>query len=252
MLTTSGLTVLAANYSAGAVTPSVTTITSSADGTQPVAPGELVTIYGQNLSQLSLALSGLPLSTALGDSCIGVNGSSIPLLYVSPRQVNAQLPFNLAIGSATLTIHTPGGVSNGFNFNVAAAAPSIFLSGVAGPQTGLATIVRNDNNQLVTPTNPIHAQDSITIYLTGMGQTSPAGQAGQPAPANPLAAAVIQPQVTLNGSALAVSFAGLVPGEVGVYQIDAVVPLKVSGGLSVPLVISQGGATTTLNVRVVN
>ena len=50
---------------------------------------------------------------------------------------------------------------------------------------------------------------------------------------------------------LTVLYAGLVPGEVGVYQINAVVPGGVPQGMSVPLVISQSGSSTTLNLRVV-
>jgi uncharacterized protein (TIGR03437 family) len=67
-----------------------------------------------------------------------------------------------------------------------------------------------------------------------------------------LASAVIQPNVTLGGAALSVTFAGLTPNSVGLYQIDAYVPDGVPQGLSIPLVISQGGSQTTLNVRVVN
>ena len=248
VLSTSGLTVLPYNYSASAATASITGIASAADGTPPVAPGGLITIYGQNMSPVSLAAGGIPLSTALGNSCLGVNGLPIPLLYISPGQINAQLPFNVS-GSATLTIHTPAGISNNYNFTVQQTAPSVFIGG-----TGLATIVRDDDNQLVTPTNPIHSKDkeTLTIYLTGMGQTSPSIQAGQPAPANPLAAAAVQPTVTLGGSALSVSYAGLVPSEAGVYQINAAVTSDVTSGMSVPIVISQGGAETTVYVRVVD
>jgi len=155
-------------------------------------------------------------------------------------------------GNATMTLRTPGGISDNFNFTIFAAAPSIFRSGTAGPETGLATIIRADNNQIVTPTNPIHPTDSIVIYATGLGRTLPAVDAGLPSPADPLGSAIIVPQVTLGGMPLAISYAGLVPDEVGVYQINATVPLKVPQGLSIPLMINQGGNSTTLNVRVVN
>jgi uncharacterized protein (TIGR03437 family) len=75
--------------------------------------------------------------------------------------------------------------------------------------------------------------------------------AGLPAPADPLSTAIINPSVTLGGVPLHVTYAGLVPGEVGVYQINATVPLKVPQGLSIPLVIDQG-VSTTLMLRVVN
>ena len=170
---------------------------------------------------------------------------------MSPGQINAQLPFNV-VGSATLALHTPTGISNNFLFTIQPTAPSVFLTGVAGPETGLATIYRDDNSQFVTPTNPIHPGDLVTIYLTGMGQTSPAVAAGQPAPLNPLASALVQPVVTLGGAALSVTYAGLSPGEIGVYQINATVPSRAPEGLGIPLVITQGACITTLNVRVVN
>jgi uncharacterized protein (TIGR03437 family) len=250
LLSTSGLTVLPYNYSTGAPSASISGIVSAADGTSAVAPGGLITIYGQNMSPSSVAAGSIPLSTALGNSCLGVNGQPIPLLYVSPQQMNAQLPFNIS-GSATLTVHTPGGSSNNYNFTVQQTAPSIFVGNASG--TEIATVVRNNNNQLVTPTNPIHqkAKDAITIYLTGMGATSPSIQAGQPAPGKPLAVAAVQPTVTLGGADLSVSYAGLVPGETGVYQINAAVPSFVPTGLSVPLVISQGSGSTTVYLRVV-
>lgn len=250
VLSTSGLSVLPQGNPAAGAIPSITGIVSAADGSKPLAPGGLISIYGQNMSGLSLAASATPLSTGLGNSCIGVNGVPIPLLYVSPGQINAQLPFNTA-GNATLTMHTPDGTSNNFSFTVQPTAPSVFIGGVAGTETGLALIVRDDNYQLVTPTNPVHPKDTVTIYLTGMGQTTPAVQTGAAAPSNPLAFAAVAPVVTLGGASLSVSYAGLAPGEVGVYQINATVPSSVPVGLAVPLVVSQGGAATTANVRVV-
>ncbi|SPE32746.1 hypothetical protein SBA3_1910024 [Candidatus Sulfopaludibacter sp. SbA3] len=106
---------------------------------------------------------------------------------------------------------------------------------------------------MITPTNPIHPKDTMVIYLTGMGNTYPAVTAGLPSPSNPLAQATISPTVTLGGQTLDVSYAGLVPGEVGVYQINATVPASgVPLGMSIPLTINQGSGSTTLNVRVVN
>ena len=169
---------------------------------------------------------------------------------MSPGQINAQLP--LVSGNETLTIHSTNGISSGYNLTVQPTAPSIFMSGTAGPQTGLPLIVRDANSQLVTPTNPVHPKDMLTIYLTGMGQTTPEAQAGQPAPSNPLAWAATAPVVTLGGATLSVSYSGLAPGEIGVYQVNATVPSSVPTGLSIPLVISQAGVATTLNVRVID
>jgi len=251
VLTTSGFTVLSANYDAATAPPSISSVVNAANGSAAVAPGGLISVYGQNMSAVNMATSQIPLPTALGESCLVVNGALVPLLFVSSQQINGQLPYNV-VGSSTLAIHTPAGISNNYLFTVLPAAPSVFQTGAAGPETGLATIIRADNNQLVTPTNPIHPKDTVVIYLTGMGQTFPQSTAGLASPSSPLASAVIQPNVTLGGAALSVTFAGLTPNSVGLYQIDAYVPDGVPQGLSIPLVISQGGSQTTLNVRVVN
>jgi uncharacterized protein (TIGR03437 family) len=249
-LTTSGFTVLSANYGASAPTPIISSVVNAANNSTALAPGALISVYGTSMSPVNVATSQIPLPTALGQSCLSVNGTPVPLLFVSGTQVNAQLPYNVG-GNAALSIHTPGGVSNNYNFTVGVAAPSIFMSGTAGPLTGLPTIVRNNNNQLITPTNPIYYNDSLTIYANGLGLTSPQVTAGSPAPSSPLASAVLQPTVTLGGVNLNVSYAGLMPGGVGVYQINASVPSGVPQGLSVPLVINQGGAASSVNVRVV-
>jgi uncharacterized protein (TIGR03437 family) len=253
VMTVSGFTVLSANYAAATTPPAVASVASAADGSGSVAAGGLISVYGSQMSPVNIATSQIPLPTALGESCLTVNGTPIPLLFVSSGQVNAQLPFNVA-GSATMSIHTPAGISNNFNFGVQSAAPSIFMSGVAGPETGLATIVRADDGQLVTPTNPIHPGDTVVIYLTGMGTTSPAVNAGVAAPMSPLSYVTAKPTLTLGGSPLTLLYAGLVPGEIsGLYQINATVPSTgLAQGLSIPLVINQGGGLTTLYVRVVD
>ena len=249
-LTVSGFTVLPWNYDAAVAPPQINSVVNAADGTKPVAPGGLISIYGQQMSPVNIATQQIPLPTALGESCLTVNGIAVPMLFVSAQQINGQLPAN-ANGNATMTLYTPGGISNSFYFSISPTAPSIFRSGTAGPETGLATIFRNDNGQLITPTNPIHPGDIIVIYATGMGRTSPFVDSGMPALANPLSNTVIAATVTLGGVPLNVLYAGLVPGEVGVYQVNALVPSGVPQGMEIPLVVAQAGNSTALNVRVV-
>lgn len=249
-LTVSGFTVLPWNYDAAVAPPKITAVVNAADGTKPVAPGGLISVYGTQMAPVNLATNQIPLPTALADSCLTVNGVAVPVLFVSSTQINGQLPFNVD-GNAQMTLRTPGGISDNFNFSILPAAPSIFRTGTAGPETGLATITRSDNGQLVTPTNPVHYGDAITIWATGLGRTNPPIDSGMAAPSDPLPAAVIVPALTLGGMTLPVSYAGLVPGAVGLYQINATVPSGVPQGLDIPLVINQGGSTTTLSLRVV-
>jgi uncharacterized protein (TIGR03437 family) len=249
-LTVSGFTVLPWNYDAAVAPPKISAVVNAADGTKPVAPGGLISIYGSQMAPVNLASSQIPLPTALADSCLTVNGIAVPVLFVSSGQINGQLPFNVD-GNAQMTLRTPGGISDNFNFSILPAAPSIFRTGTAGPETGLATVTRSDNGQLVTPTNPLHYGDSITIWATGLGRTNPPIDSGMPAPSNPLPTAVITPTVMLGGMQMSISYAGLVPGSVGLYQINATVPNGVPQGLDIPMVVNQGGTTTTLSMRVV-
>jgi uncharacterized protein (TIGR03437 family) len=151
-----------------------------------------------------------------------------------------------------MVLHTPGGTSNDLDFAALPAAPSVFRSGVAGPQHGIPTVVRAKNNRLVTTANPIHRGEAIIIYATGLGRTLPAVATGLAASASPLAKAIERPDVSLGGLSLPLYYAGLAPGEVGVYQINALVPGWAPTGMEVPLTITQGAASTRLTVRVID
>lgn len=244
-LTTSGLLAIPSAFDTAIAPPQISQIVNAADMTKPVAPGGLVSLFGTNLSPTNMATSQIPLPTALADSCMSVNGALLPLLFASPTQINAQLPSN-AMGNSSLVLYTPGGVSDTFNFTIQPTAPSVFRT-----SNGTAVIIRDNNGQLVTSSNPVQLNDYLTIYLTGMGATTPSVTAGTASPTNPLAVATVQPTVTIGGAPIFVIWAGLAPKQVGVYQINVLVPFHgIPEGDSIALTINQGGASTTVNVKV--
>jgi uncharacterized protein (TIGR03437 family) len=251
-LTVSGVTVLPWTYDASVAPPHITSVVNAANLGTDIAPGGLISVFGSQLSPVNMTTSEIPLPTALANSCLSVNGLPMPILFVSPSQVNAQMPFQ-AIGNVTLILRTPGGQSDNYNLVIQPNAPSVFMSAV-GPHVSVPTVVRNDDNRLVTPSHPIHRKSNtaLVIYLTGLGQGSPAVGTGQPAPSNPLAVTLTQPTVTLGGANLPLLFSGLSPGLVGVDQINVSVPFHVPTGMSVPLVITQGAVSTSIPVRVVD
>jgi uncharacterized protein (TIGR03437 family) len=249
-LTTSGITILPPGYDAPVAAPFITKVVSAADGASPVAPGGLMSVLGTGLSATNLATNEIPLPTALNDSCLIVNGQPIHMLFVSPSQVNAQMP-SQAAGNVALTMHTPGGVSNTFSINVLPIAPAVFRSATAGDLANLPTVVRFANGLVVTSTNPVHRGDILTIYLTGLGAVNPPVADGVPAPLDPLSTTVVNPSVQIGGSGCPVLFSGLVPGYVGLYVLNVSVPSSTPQGLSVPLTISAGGFSYSQNVRVV-
>jgi uncharacterized protein (TIGR03437 family) len=127
----------------------------------------------------------------------------------------------------------------------------VFRIPTSGPDGTTAAIVRASNNELVTPSNPVHRTDILIIYATGLGRTTPEVPAGMRAPTDQLSVVQTPAVVTIGGVSVAVEFAGLAPGFVGLYQINVRVNGRVPLGLSMPLVISQGASSTSVPVRVV-
>jgi uncharacterized protein (TIGR03437 family) len=169
-----------------------------------VAPGSLVSIFGSQLiSGSTTAAAALPLPVKLAGTSVLVNGSAIPLLYVSPGQINAQLPFDLPPGEpATLQVSSVTSVSRAEPLRVEAAAPGIFAILAASRRPG----------------------DTISIFATGLGAVSPALPAGDAAPLRPLSRTLATTTVSIAGQSAEVRFSGLAPLFAGLYQIDAVIP----------------------------
>ena len=247
-LTTSGFTVLAWNYDASAATPQISKVTNAADRSRAVAPGGLIIVQGQNLSAVNIASQEKPLPVALGESCLSVNGLAVPMLMVSPNQINAQLPFQ-AEGNVTMVLHTPGGTSDNFNLTILPTAPSVFRTSLTDDYS-VPTVIRAANGGVVTPANPIRNDDELFIYLTGMGKTNPEIPAGVPAPAD--TNVLVEPVVDINGYQLPVISANLVPGEIGINEIHVKVPFRVPKGMNQKLQIRQGGYASTVDVRVID
>ncbi len=250
-LTQSGFTVLTSNFEAATAQPQITNAVNTANQAGGLTGGSLVTVDGSNLSQANSSSSASPAPTTLGNSCVTLNGVLIPLFMVSPSQINGQLP--LSVGSSgQLIVYTTNGVSSPFALNVQTNAPSVItVPSSVGSSIMIPAVYRDSDNLLVTLTNPVHKGDLLTIYVSGLGVTTPAVSAGQPSPSNPPAVAILTPTVTLDGVNLPVSFAGLTPGQIGIYQINVSVPQGVTQGLSIPLTVAQGNASSTVSVRVV-
>ncbi|MCS7043139.1 MAG: hypothetical protein NZR01_10130 [Bryobacteraceae bacterium] len=249
-LSTSGVMVVEWTFDTPVPTPDISAVFNAADQRAALAPGSLMVIRGSGLASAAVGLARPPYPAALDEACVQLNGQALPLVRVAQNEILALIPYD-APPSGSLVVKSYGGASASYRLPMALAAPAIFRSGTAGPLTGLATIVRAENGELVTFSNPVQPEDVLSIYLTGMGAVTPAVEAGAPVPADPPARVMLQPQVLLGGTSLEVLFAGLEPGQAGVYRIDARVPWWIRSGNAVPLVIRQAGAETSVDVRVV-
>jgi uncharacterized protein (TIGR03437 family) len=224
----------------------------------PVAPGSIISLFGQNLTTSAAVAQTLPLPRTLNGVRVLVGEKEAPLFYVGPSQVNAQVPFELESDRQLQVRIEVNGVSSAPEpLQTSAARPGIFTLGPPYGNQG-AILIANSNKLAMpvtagVPGEPTQAGGVISIFCTGLGATDPAVASGQPGPsAEPLAQVKTLPTVTIGGLPATVSFAGLAPGFAAVYQVNAQVPAGVAAGDAVPVVITQGGAssnTATIAVR---
>lgn len=210
-----------------------------------VAPGEIATIFGGTLTSSSgiNLTSGLPLPTDFLNVAVNVNGTPAPLFAVDnvngQQQINFQVPWEAAGGAnATVSVTNNGATSALFSVPVVAAQPAIFAYTVGNDTFGA---ILHANFQLADSAHPAKAPEVVLIYCTGLGAVDSApidGAAGNGQKTN------AKPSVTIGGLDAPVSFSGLAPGFVGLYQINAQVPSGLSAG-NQSVVIKVGGASSS-------
>ena len=222
---------------------SVSAVTSGASNLSgPVAPGEVIVIWGSGLGPTTLVqyqadANGL-VPTSLGGTSVFVNGVLAPLVYTSANQVAAVVPFGINGSLSQLYVQSQNVTSAPFNLSVASQIPGIFT--LNGSGTGQAAAINNKDGSINGAAHPAKVGDYVQLYITGAGQTNPAGTDGLIA-AGPGPVAVGEVKVTIGGQTATVNFAGGAPGAVaGVIQVNAQIPAGVTAGGAVPVVVQVG------------
>jgi uncharacterized protein (TIGR03437 family) len=205
-----------------------------------LSPGGLFSIYGTNLAGAAQSAGAFPLPTTLGGVSVLVNGVTAPLSYVSPTQINAQMPTGVAAGRATVSVRNASGTTEGVGVDVVSAGPAIleYGSGRAVATAGSGVLNTNDA--------PAAVGDVVIVYLTGIGAVEPAVAAGAAAPLTTLSRAVLAAEATIGGVPAEIQFLGLAPGFAGLAQANLVVP-AVGGGVK-PVEIMVNGVRSNAPV----
>ncbi len=204
----------------------------------PLAPGAVVQIYGSNLAAGAAIAPSLPLPRNLGGTWVLIGGIAAPLFYVSPGQINAQVPFELAPGRQyQVQVNANGSIGAPEPFTLVPAAPAL------AAQFSGAVIAQHADYTLITDSAPARPGEYIAIYLAGLGMPDTSLADGAASPSAPLAHPATTPAVTINGNPVAITFCGLTPGAVGLYQINLQVPIDLPGGPAT-LVVSQSGLSS--------
>jgi uncharacterized protein (TIGR03437 family) len=198
--------------------------------------GSVLSIFGANLATKVGQPTSVPLPTTLLTTTVTVNGEPAPLFYVDPGQINAQMPEDIRPGVATVVVKNGSSTSNA----AAVIIPATGTPGIVVYGNNRAVVVNQDGS-VNSPTSPAKVGDTLVAYFTGGGPVNAAGPlvtgAVTPAGLSPVSG---PNTVTVSGvAASTITYMGLTPGSIGLYQADFVVP-KVAAG-DHPLVITISG-----------
>ena len=193
-----------------------------------IAPGMILSIFGTNLASGTAAASQVPLPTSLLGASVTINNKTAPLYFVSPTQLNVQVPFETLPGTANVTVSVNGS-STSQSMNVSLVAPGTF--------TG---------NGRIVPSSSGRRGDALILYITGQGPVLPAVATGAApstgTPVNQLPKPFLPVSLTIGGVAAQVFFAGVPGGLVGVTQINFFIPNTAPMG-DQPVMVSVGSQT---------
>ncbi len=219
--------------------------------------GSIASLFGWNLATRTESAAVVPLPTSLAGTVLRVNGMPAPLFFVSRTQINFQVPWEVrGQEEIMITVSREGNVSEPLRARLVDFVATIF--GINQRGTGQGAIVIEGSGSLAAPVSSgipgarpaKRGQDFVQIYCQGLGTVTNQPPTGFPALGDPLSSADsflrLVPRVMFGGVSSDVIFAGLAPGFVGLYQVNAFVPASAPTGDAVPVVIrlSTGGSNT--------
>lgn len=242
---------------AAVANPSIVAIQNAASSVPTsLSPGQNIVIYGTNMGPATLSIlqlsSGGTVATSVAGTQVTFDGVPAPIIYTKNTQVSVMVPYEIAGRATTSVVVAYNGVSsNALLLRVVDTAPGIYTLNQTGAGQGA---ILNQNGTVNGPQNPDIAGDIIQIFMTGEGQTSPAGVDGAVTPNRlPVPTPALPVTVEIGGKpvpAADVTFAGEAPGLIaGVLQVNAKIPSGVGTG-PVSVVVKVNGVASQANVTV--
>jgi len=209
-------------------------VTNAASHQQTYAPGMLISVFGTALGDYAEAAGTVPLPQFLAGFSATINGLPTPLMYVSPSQVNIQIPYETPSGLVTLTVSNPLTESN-FSLRIASSAPGIFIF----------------PDGTINPSSSATRGTTVSMYVTGAGKVSPAVATGETPSARGATPVPTQAvTVTVGGVNAQTNFVGIPSWSVGVLQINFTIPTSVAAEVQ-PVVVTVGTASSApANIKV--
>ena len=203
-----------------------------------VAPGSVVSIFGANLATGVSPGQSSPLTQTLGGVTVHLADRLLPLFFVSPAQINVQMPSDLIPGSQTLTVSSQGQPDVQAAFTVAQDAPGLFQQTIDGVTFALAL---HADGTTITPSAPAIPGETVTVYGTGFGATTPARPLGFAVPAEPAYTLVDTPTVQLGSVTLPIVNAFALAGSIGLDAVQFVIGDGSPSGTNASLTLTLNG-----------
>ncbi|OFV98520.1 MAG: hypothetical protein A3H28_09160 [Acidobacteria bacterium RIFCSPLOWO2_02_FULL_61_28] len=213
------------------------------------APGGLISIFGTNLATSTTETSTAPLPRALSGTSVTIANIAAPLLLVSPTQINAQVPLEIAPGTAVeVVVVVDGRASTPEPLLVVPAAPGIFTTSGSGSGPGR---ILHANGGLISSAAPAIPGEEVTIVATGLGATLATGSlpALKTGEAGAGQLTLLTPTVAFSGKDARVTFSGAAPDSVGQYLVRVIVPDVAAGDQSVTMT-AAGSTSRAILVRI--
>jgi uncharacterized protein (TIGR03437 family) len=213
-----------------------------------VAPGTMVSIFGSGLANGQQSVFTTPFPTTLQGAKFTVRGVSMPLFYASDGQVNGIIPIGIPANERDqLIVVRDTTVSTPVDLLVADVDPGMFSTNQAG--TGQGAILIAGTPQIAGPATPATVGQYLSIFLSGMGTVSNPPADGSPSTGDSLT--TLTPTVTIGGTPATVSYSGLAPGNVGLYQVNVQIQQGTPTGDAVQVVVNLGnGISNTVTVAI--
>jgi len=212
---------------------------SACGGYGNVAPGAWIEIHGSHLATdtRTWATSDFQGNTApvsLDSTQVSIGGQNAVVLYISPTQVNVQVPLTLSPGPQQITATANGATSLPYGVTVTATQAAGLCQGVTVAGNPYVAAVVNNSATYILPSTanvanvsyrPAHPGEVISFFGNGFGPVTPSASQGQ----------IVQGTNQLTtpfqvffgpppGIPAQVQYAGLAPGFIGLYQFNVVVP----------------------------
>jgi uncharacterized protein (TIGR03437 family) len=205
-----------------------------------LSPGSLITIFGSNLANAPKPALPIPyLPDELGGTSVQIGAFKAKLLYVSPTQINAQVPVELSSESVQVKVLVNNLETDAVTLKVLPYDPGLFTTD--GDPAGFVAGLNPDLTP-ITIASPAKRGSIIMLFGTGWGPVIPAVTSGQFA--GTMVQTVQKPDVQLSGWSIPVVYSGLSPGFVGVYMVQVQIPADAPTGNAVPVVLGIGGRGT--------